>query len=108
MNLFDLGGQYLRVGKAITPPNALQANPGQSQMPTAAAVAAAAATAKIQAMEAMTNTAAAFGLSKEEVVTKPVIPTAVMSPSASLVAAGVPIIPAASIPAIITPPQLVR
>jgi poly(U)-binding-splicing factor PUF60 len=24
MNLFDLGGQYLRVGKAITPPNALQ------------------------------------------------------------------------------------
>jgi hypothetical protein len=24
MNLFDLGGQYLRVGRAITPPNALQ------------------------------------------------------------------------------------
>lgn len=23
MNLFDLGGQYLRVGRAITPPNAL-------------------------------------------------------------------------------------
>ena len=26
MNLFDLGGQYLRVGRAITPPNALQVN----------------------------------------------------------------------------------
>jgi RNA recognition motif-containing protein len=26
MNLFDLGGQYLRVGRAITPPNALQAS----------------------------------------------------------------------------------
>ncbi len=37
MNLFDLGGQYLRVGKAITPPNALQVvAPGQNQMPTAA------------------------------------------------------------------------
>lgn len=34
-------------------------------MPTAAAVAAAAATAKIQAMEAVTNTAAVFGLTKE-------------------------------------------
>lgn len=34
-------------------------------MPTAAAVAAAAATAKIQAMEAVTNTAAAFGLAKD-------------------------------------------
>jgi len=34
-------------------------------MPTAAAVAAAAATAKIQAMEAVTNTAAVFGLSSE-------------------------------------------
>jgi len=54
MNLFDLGGQYLRVGRAITPPGSfygpLQA---PTQMPTAAAVAAAAATAKIQAMDAL-------------------------------------------------------
>lgn len=27
MNLFDLGGQYLRVGSAITPPNALAGRP---------------------------------------------------------------------------------
>lgn len=48
MNLFDLGGQYLRVGRAITPPNALAGPPAPQAMPTAAAVAAAAATAKIQ------------------------------------------------------------
>ncbi|KAL3864051.1 hypothetical protein ACJMK2_005762 [Sinanodonta woodiana] len=52
MNLFDLGGQYIRVGKAITPPNALQPSVGPSSMPTAAAVAAAAVTAKITAMDA--------------------------------------------------------
>lgn len=50
MNLFDLGGQYLRVGRAITPPNALAGPPAPSAMPTAAAVAAAAATAKIQVL----------------------------------------------------------
>ncbi|ELU09834.1 hypothetical protein CAPTEDRAFT_172934 [Capitella teleta] len=51
MNLFDLGGQYLRVGKCVTPPNATQAPAVPSTMPTAAAVAAAAVTAKITAME---------------------------------------------------------
>lgn len=51
MNLFDLGGQLLRVGRSITPPNALMGPALNSAMPTAAAVAAAAATAKIQAME---------------------------------------------------------
>lgn len=96
MNLFDLGGQYLRVGRAITPPNALQARPpvrspsfrtvsavslivlflkiqiflslclqnptqGANLMPTAAAVAAAAATAKIQAMDAVATNAVALG-----------------------------------------------
>ena len=40
-------------------------------MPTAAAVAAAAATAKIQAMEAVTNTAAALGLTKEDPTSVP-------------------------------------
>lgn len=62
MNLFDLGGQYLRVGRAITPPNALQAPSTSSTMPTAAAVAAAAATAKIQAMDAVASNALALGL----------------------------------------------
>ncbi|BES98878.1 RNA recognition motif. (a.k.a. RRM, RBD, or RNP domain) [Nesidiocoris tenuis] len=58
MNLFDLGGQYLRVGRAITPPNALHGPAtSASQMPTAAAVAAAAATAKIQAMDAVATNA---------------------------------------------------
>ena len=51
MNLFDLGGQYLRVGRAITPPDS-RGNTGMSNtptaMPSASAVAAAAATAKIQ------------------------------------------------------------
>lgn len=56
MNLFDLGGQYLRVGRAITPPDTPTSAPPSSLpqiMPTAAAVAAAAATAKIQAMDAV-------------------------------------------------------
>lgn len=39
MNLFDLGGQLLRVGRAITPPNALISPAVNSTMPTAAAVA---------------------------------------------------------------------
>lgn len=64
MNLFDLGGQLLRVGRAITPPNALISPSVNSSMPLSAAVAAAAATAKIQAMDAMVNsTNAVLGLS---------------------------------------------
>ncbi len=64
MNLFDLGGQYLRVGRAITPPNALHSSStSASHMPTAAAVAAAAATAKIQAMDAVA-TNAVLGITK--------------------------------------------
>lgn len=70
MNLFDLGGQLLRVGRSITPPNAAIGPPAaavaaaaaiipNSTMPTAAAVAAAAATAKIQAMDAVLGIAAA-------------------------------------------------
>ncbi|XP_042239781.1 poly(U)-binding-splicing factor PUF60-like isoform X2 [Homarus americanus] len=58
MNLFDLGGQYLRVGKAITPPGSFYGPlSAPTQMPTAAAVAAAAATAKIQAMDALATNA---------------------------------------------------
>lgn len=58
MNMFDLGGQYLRVGKAITPPNTHyemygpQSGTSTSTLPAAAAVAAAAVTSKIMAQEA--------------------------------------------------------
>ncbi|KRZ16618.1 Poly(U)-binding-splicing factor PUF60, partial [Trichinella zimbabwensis] len=56
MNMFDLGGQLLRVGRAITPPMAQQfiVPATTAALPTAAAVAAAAVTAKIQAMEVVT------------------------------------------------------
>jgi len=75
MNLFDLGGQYLRVGRAITPPNALHGpSSSSSSMPTAAAVAAAAATAKIQAMDAVAANAV-VGLSK---LTSALAPPAVL------------------------------
>ncbi|XP_076678527.1 poly(U)-binding-splicing factor hfp isoform X1 [Andrena cerasifolii] len=74
MNLFDLGGQYLRVGRAITPPNALMGPPsGTSMMPTAAAVAAAAATAKIQAMDAVASNAVALGLTKLGATAPPIL-----------------------------------
>ncbi|XP_041805491.1 poly(U)-binding-splicing factor PUF60a isoform X1 [Chelmon rostratus] len=53
MNLFDLGGQYLRVGKAVTPPVPLLTPTTPGGLPAAAAVAAAAATAKISAQEAV-------------------------------------------------------
>lgn len=53
MNLFDLGGQYLRVGKAVTPPVPLLTPTIPGGLPPAAAVAAAAATAKITAQEAV-------------------------------------------------------
>ncbi|EDO46306.1 predicted protein, partial [Nematostella vectensis] len=55
MNLFDLGGQFLRVGRAITPPTssamaAINTTP-PGTLPAAAAIAAAAVSAKIQAEE---------------------------------------------------------
>ncbi|KAF7652441.1 hypothetical protein LDENG_00096670 [Lucifuga dentata] len=53
MNLFDLGGQYLRVGKAVTPPMPFLTPTAPGGLPAAAAVAAAAATAKITAQEAV-------------------------------------------------------
>jgi hypothetical protein len=49
MNLFDLGGQFLRVGKAVTPPEGLYPLPILTQLPTASALAAANITAQIQA-----------------------------------------------------------
>ncbi|XP_046386035.1 poly(U)-binding-splicing factor half pint isoform X3 [Ischnura elegans] len=103
MNLFDLGGQYLRVGKAITPPNALQGPTAvQSQMPTAAAVAAAAATAKIQAMDAVASNAMALGLTKlATTVSTPAIPTL---PSIPTLPATLPLIPSLTSMPPIAPP----
>ncbi|XP_043222021.1 poly(U)-binding-splicing factor half pint-like [Amphibalanus amphitrite] len=64
MNLFDLGGQYLRVGRCNTPPNALEIlmgslppTTGAQVMPTASSLAVAAASARIQSMEAAQHTA---------------------------------------------------
>lgn len=55
MNNFDLGGQYLQVGRCITPPEALTylgfTSATASALPNASAQAAAAVTAKIQAQE---------------------------------------------------------
>ncbi|XP_040577276.1 poly(U)-binding-splicing factor PUF60 [Lepeophtheirus salmonis] len=70
MNLFDLGGQYLRVGRAITPPDTKNQGPPSAvpaSMPTAAAVAAAAATAKIQAMDAVANN---LGLTSDDIINR--------------------------------------
>lgn len=97
MNLFDLGGQYLRVGRAITPPNALQGPASaSSMMPTAAAVAAAAATAKIQAMDAVASNAVALGLSK---LGSPVA-TPSLLPSIPAIPAVMPTMPLQSIQAV--------
>ena len=71
MNLFDLGGQYLRVGRSITPPDTKNHGPPSAipqVMPTAAAVAAAAATAKIQAMDAVASN---LGLKSSDIVSQP-------------------------------------
>ncbi|CAG5075599.1 Similar to hfp: Poly(U)-binding-splicing factor half pint (Drosophila melanogaster) [Cotesia congregata] len=103
MNLFDLGGQYLRVGRAITPPNALMGPPsGTSMMPTAAAVAAAAATAKIQAMDAVASNAVALGLTKLGASGSPILNSgkALIFPLPGLVR------PTLSPTAIITPPTI--
>lgn len=57
MIVFFSLGQHLRVGKAITPPEGLLASAQTvtSQMPTAAALAAATITAQLQAKEVETN-----------------------------------------------------
>ena len=83
MNLFDLGGQYLRVGRAITPPNCLDGPAAPSSMPTAAAVAAAAATAKIQAMEAAGTSSLSSGVPNLNGSGSPVLSASLM-PSATI------------------------
>ncbi len=100
MNLFDLGGQFLRVGRGITPPNTT-ANVGPppstvpQNLPTAAAVAAAAATAKIQAMDAVASN---LGIVTTTVTTPAVVPSSVAVPQRGFgppVASAVPLPPPA-------------
>ncbi|KAL1436899.1 hypothetical protein MTO96_049290 [Rhipicephalus appendiculatus] len=104
MNLFDLGGQYLRVGRAITPPNALTPPSAQSCMPTAAAVAAAAATAKIQAMDAVANNALALGLSSPGVIGSPSAAPVLAANAPGIITGVTPMPPTA---ALIPPPTIV-
>ena len=111
MNLFDLGGQYLRVGRAITPPDTKNHGPPSAVpqvMPTAAAVAAAAATAKIQAMDAVATN---LGLKASDiVVSKPPEITARPTPPISSIPPP-PLPPLPSEPpagyAAVPPPQIV-
>ncbi|CAI2304623.1 unnamed protein product [Caenorhabditis sp. 36 PRJEB53466] len=54
MNMFDLGGQFLRVGKCVTPPDALSylQPTAVNAIPASVSVACAAITAKVMAAEA--------------------------------------------------------
>ncbi|XP_077207388.1 poly(U)-binding-splicing factor PUF60 isoform X2 [Paroedura picta] len=97
MNLFDLGGQYLRVGKAVTPPMPLLTPATPGGLPPAAAVAAAAATAKITAQEAVAGAAVLGTLTTPGLVTPALtlaqplgaLPQAVMAAQAPGVITGV-------------------
>ena len=67
MNQFDLGGQLLRVGRAITPPDCRNTGgvlTSQTNIPTASQVAAAAVTARIQAMDAVATN---FGVDSRDI-----------------------------------------
>jgi len=78
MNLFDLGGQHLRVGKAITPPEGLFGSaPGAAAMPQATALAAATITAQLQSKEGDVVVTSPIGtVVGAPVVTSPLIPSA--------------------------------
>ncbi|KAJ6221484.1 hypothetical protein RDWZM_000029 [Blomia tropicalis] len=115
MNYFDLAGQNLRVGRAITPPNCFECTPtAPTSLPTAAAIAAAAATAKIQAMDAVASTTngsntgstlpTTTGISTYQFGQQPV-----MASSAPGLITGVTITPVvgSNSPLIIPPPTLV-
>ncbi|KAK3546130.1 hypothetical protein QTP70_024489, partial [Hemibagrus guttatus] len=111
MNLFDLGGQYLRVGKAVTPPIPMLTPTAPGGLPPAAAVAAAAATAKITAQEAVAG-ASILGAMTAGSVNLPQIPQAVMAAQAPGVITGVtparPVIPQVGLvnPVLASPPVI--
>ncbi|CAH8450522.1 unnamed protein product [Schistosoma haematobium] len=70
MNQFNLGGQLLRVCKAISPPDGIS-SASSSNLPPAAAVAAASATAKVLSME--TEQLPVNSYSKQPEVAHPVV-----------------------------------
>jgi len=70
MNLFDLGGQYLRVGRSVTPPdtkNTGLSNAPPSALPTATAMAAAAVTAKLTVMDSVAEN---LGMDSNDLIDK--------------------------------------
>merc|ERR1712071_618709 len=94
MNMFDLGGQHLRVGRGVTPPNSSvnpNAPPPTGQLPTQAALAAAAATARIQAMDAvagaLSGTGALPGLAGLSALLNPTLASAAATLTTALAAA---------------------
>ncbi|XP_017260122.1 poly(U)-binding-splicing factor PUF60a isoform X2 [Kryptolebias marmoratus] len=110
MNLFDLGGQYLRVGKAVTPPMPLL-TPTTPGLPAAAAVAAAAASAKITAQEAV-GASVLGALAAPALLSQQLgLPQAVMAAQAPGVITGVapirPVLPQVGLvtPVLATPPS---
>uniref|UniRef100_A0A8C6M5M1 Poly-U binding splicing factor b n=1 Tax=Nothobranchius furzeri TaxID=105023 RepID=A0A8C6M5M1_NOTFU len=116
MNLFDLGGQYLRVGKAVTPPMPLLTPTTPGGLPPAAAVAAAAATAKITAQEAVAGASVLGALAAPQLLGQQMgLPQAVMAAQAPGVITGVtpvrppiPVIPQVGLvnPVLASPPVL--
>ncbi|XP_051909813.1 poly(U)-binding-splicing factor PUF60-like isoform X5 [Hippocampus zosterae] len=116
MNLFDLGGQYLRVGKAVTPPMPMLTPTTPGGLPPAAAVAAAAATAKITAQEAVAGASVLGALAAPQLLSQQMgIPQAVMAAQAPGVITGVtpvrppiPVLPQVGLvnPVLASPPVL--
>ncbi|XP_051990772.1 poly(U)-binding-splicing factor PUF60a isoform X3 [Xyrauchen texanus] len=115
MNLFDLGGQYLRVGKAVTPPMPLLTPTTPGGLPPAAAVAAAAATAKITAQEAVAGASILGAMTAGTGLSLPQLPQAVMAAQAPGVITGVtparptlPVVPQVGLvnPVLASPPSL--
>uniref|UniRef100_A0AAY4C9H5 RRM domain-containing protein n=1 Tax=Denticeps clupeoides TaxID=299321 RepID=A0AAY4C9H5_9TELE len=116
MNLFDLGGQYLRVGKAVTPPMPLLTPTTPGGLPPAAAVAAAAATAKITAQEAVAGASVLGSLaSPAHILSQQIgLPQAVLAAQAPGIITGVtparpslPVVPQVGLvnPVLASPPQ---
>uniref|UniRef100_A0AAQ6AAV0 RRM domain-containing protein n=1 Tax=Amphiprion ocellaris TaxID=80972 RepID=A0AAQ6AAV0_AMPOC len=109
MNLFDLGGQYLRVGKAVTPPMPLLTPTTPGGLPPAAAVAAAAATAKITAQEAVAGASVLGALAAPQLLGQQMgIPQAVMAAQAPGVITGMILILIVGLvnPVLASPPVL--
>lgn len=107
MNMFDLAGQNLRVGRAITPPNCFEAAAPTTptSLPTAAAIAAAAATAKIQAMDAVAGTNGSSNILPTGIA-YPFGSQPVMASTAPGLITGVTITPNSANPPIIIPPPM--